>query len=369
MDWKDLTHSGELRAYLISPNNLDIIEKQLTGIDWPASKLSAAYYSDTRTSGSLTVIGDGWNHDDPHTPRVRIVYEIPEKNYFRELGTYIVRNDPQSMQAGKLITELELQSPLYALSLDIPATKKALAPGSLISTAIRSELQAAGFEYDLSEINEYVIGTLTILEAGKSRLARLFSLAGLSNNRLEVDPHGRIKVTRYVEPDNKTATARIELGDDRGIVYDGIKRASNYLQQPSEATVQYHWTENENGESVEHEITATATVSASSYASRANRGYTITDYTSLNEMTPPTYERARQLAEEKLVSASKQKTEWTIRTKYLPLWEGDVIELVIPYGDRQYRGSRKCLVKNIELETPYMDMELTLKETSGGDTE
>lgn len=369
MDWKDLTRRGELHAYLVSPNNLDVVEEELLGIDWSSLKITGAYYSDCRTSGSIRTHYANWNQDDAHTPFVRIVYEIPEWNYIRELGTFIVRNDPQDIAEGTHRTDLELQSMLYALSLEYPERKKALAPGALVSTAMKSELNDAGLAYVFDDINEYQITGLAILENNKSRLARMFTLTEVSNNRLEVDGHGRIRLSRYVVPHYKTPTMRIDLNDPQGIVKDGIKRTSNYLQQPSEAVVVYKWTDYENGESVEHEITAKATVKLGDHASVGARGYKITDFQEVNDLSPRTAQRAYNLASEKLHKQSATKTEWQISTTYLPLWEGDVVELYVPYGADQYKGIRKCLVKNIELSGEYLDMTLTLKETSGGDEE
>ena len=369
MDWKDLNRKGELHAYLISPNNLEIVEEELTGVDWSSLKITGAYYSDTRTSGSLRTHNANWNADDAHTPFVRIVYEIPEWNYSRELGTFIVRNDPQEISDGTHRTDLELQSMLYALSLEYPEKKKAIAPGAFASTAMRSELNDAGLAYVFDGINEYQVGTLSFLENGQSRLARMFTLTEMSNNRIDVDGHGTIRLNGYVEPNAKMATCRIDLNDPHGIVKDGIKRTSNYLQQPSEAVISYKWTEFVNGESVEHEITAKAEVRAGDHASVGARGYKITDFEQVNDLSPKTSERAWRLANEKLRKQSATKTEWQIRTTYLPLWEGDVVELFVPYGAKQYQGVRKCLVKNIELTGELLDMTLTLKETSGGDEE
>ena len=369
MDWKDLTRKGELHAYLVSPNNLEIIEEELLGIDWSSLKISGAYYSDSRTSGSLRTHYANWNQDDAHTPFVRIVYEIPEWNYTRELGTFIVRNDPQEIAEGTHRTDLELQSMLYALSLEFPEKKKAITPGALVSTAIKSELNDAGLAYVLDDICEYQVNGLAILENGKSRLARLFTLTEMSNNRIDVDGHGTIRLKRYIEPNIQTASCRIDLNDPRGIVKDGIKRTSNYLQQPSEAVIVYKWTETENGESVEHEITAKATVRAGDHASVGARGYKITAFEQVNDLSPRTAQKAQDLAYEKLRKQMQTKTEWQINTTYLPLWEGDIVELYVPYGAEQYQGIRKCLVKNIELSGEYLDMTLTLKETAGGDEE
>lgn len=369
MDWKDLTRRGELHAYLVSPNNLDVIEDELLGIDWSTLKITGAYYSDTRTSGSIRTHYANWNQDDPHTPFVRIVYEIPEWNYTRELGTFIVRNDPQEIGEGTHRTDLELQSMLYALSLEFPEKKKAITAGAKVSTAMKSELEDAGMAYVFDDIFEYQINSLAILENNKSRLARMFTLTEMSNNRIDVDGHGNIVLKRYMEPNIRTATMRIDLNDPHGIVKDGIKRTSNYLQQPSEAVIVYKWTETENGESVEHEITAKATVKAGDHASVGARGYKITDFQQVNDLSPRTAQQAQKLAREKLDKQSQTKTEWQISTTYIPLQEGDIVELYVPFGAEQYQGVRKCLVKNIEFSGEFLDTTLTLKETSGGDEE
>lgn len=369
MDWKDLTRRGELHAYLVSPNNIDVVEDEMLGVDWSSLKISGAYYSDSRISGSIRTHYSNWNPDDAHTPFVRIVYEIPEWDYKRELGTFIVRNDPQEIAEGTHRTDLELQSMLYALSLEYPERKKALTPGALVSTAMKSELDDAGLAYVLDDINEYQMNGLAILENSKSRLARMFTLTEMSNNRIDVDTHGRIRLSRYILPNDRTATERIDLNDPHGVVKDGVKRTSNYLQQPSEAVIVYKWTETENGESVEHEITAKATVRAGDHASVGSRGYTITDFQQVNDLSPRTGERAQQLAAEKLKKQMATKIEWQIQTTFLPLWTGDVVELYVPFGADQYQGVRKCLVKNIELTGEYLDMTLTLKETAGGDEE
>ena len=105
-----------------------------------------------------------------------------------------------------------------------------------------------------------------------------------------------------------------------------------------------------------------------SHASNAARGYTLTDYHSETELDPPTQAQAQRLAEEYLAKASVELREWKIKTKYLPnIWEGDVINLVVPDGEEEYRGTRKCLVKAIDMAGPYLDMTITLKETASGD--
>ena len=46
-----------------------------------------------------------------------------------------------------------------------------------------------------------------------------------------------------------------------------------------------------------------------------------------------------------------------------------MVELNIPDGEKAYRGVRKCLVKNLDIELRHMTMTATLKETASGDEE
>ena len=55
LDWKDLTRKDELKFLMVSPTNLGDIYGELDGVDLSGSSLEGAYYSDTRTSGTISV--------------------------------------------------------------------------------------------------------------------------------------------------------------------------------------------------------------------------------------------------------------------------------------------------------------------------
>ena len=199
------------------------------------------------------------------------------------------------------------------------------------------------------------------METGTSRLARCFDLADMSNNRLEVDGHGVVRLERYVEPSVKAPEVSLELADPRGVVSDGVKRSSNWLATPSMAVVSYQYSDNTGGETIQREITASVSVSAANHGSMSQRGYNVTDYTSLSEMNPPTYNQALAIARQKLQEGQIERIEWNVESTFLPIWEGSVIELVIP-GEGDYTGARKCLVKSLDIKGRFLDMSMTLKE-------
>ena len=361
--WADQTRDGRLHAYMIPPGCLEDRYDELKGIDWAASSITADYYTDTRTQGKLVFVGDGWIRNS----LIRIVYEIKEWDYERVLGTYIVTNDNSTRQNGQWKTTLELNSMLYAMNLHKPPQPLILAQNSTALVAIKYILDEDQRAYNFKAPNDVRMGSTQILEGGQSELSRLYAVASMCGNRVDVDGHGYVTIEPYVSPAAKTPSQTIDLLDPRGVAYDGLERSTDWLRLPSEAVVVYRYTDNFSGQNEQYEITATATVSSTSHASNAARGYTLTDFHSETELDPPTQAQAQRLAEDYLAKASVELREWKIKTKYLPLWEGDVINLVVPDGEEEYRGTRKCLVKSIDMSGPYLDMSITLKETSSGD--
>jgi hypothetical protein len=93
----------------------------------------------------------------------------------------------------------------------------------------------------------------------------------------------------------------------------------------------------------------------------------VTDFRTVNELSPATQATADALAKQYLAKGAVEQVEWELSTIYLPLWEGDVVDLVVRDGEAQYQGTRKCLVKSGTIDLEHMRMKLTLKETASGD--
>lgn len=367
LDWLDQTREDELHAYLVSPTNPDDIFDELLSVDWAASSISCGYYTDTRTSGSLVFVGDNYK---PRGAFVRIVYEVPAWGYTRELGTFAPIEDPTARQNGQWKTTLELHSMPYTMSLDIATCPMQISAGANILTAMEYELTQAGRAYVFKDPNAYIFAHPKIMETGKSRLSRLFELCTLSDNRLDVDGHGRMTIEPYVLPAKRPTVATIDLSDPRGIAYDSVTRSTDWLGMPTTAAVSYSYSDKDaNGESVTREINAAVSVLATNHASKTVRGYNIVDFREITDLSPATAAAAQQLAKTYLERDAYEKIEWEITTKFLPVWEGDVVELLVPDGDPLYAGTRRCMVKNIDLSFPHMDMTLTLKETNTPDEE
>lgn len=365
MDWRDLTRQDRIVVRMVNPTNVDAVIGDLDGVDLHGSSLTAGYYTDTRTSGKLRVVGNGWVRNS----FVRVIYQVPEWNWSRELGTYIVTNDDADRVNGEWVTDLTLQSVLYGLSTDKLVKPWVIANNAMVLKAATQCVTSPRFKYDFGGASDARVKGAKVMKTGTDRLSIMYALCQMANNRLDVDGHGRVTLRKYVAPAQKTPVWRIDLEHPRGVALDGLSRSSDYLEMPNVVGVCYRYTDTVNNKSVEREIRASARVSSSSPHAYGQRGYTITDFRELNEMSPATAARAQQLANQYLANDSVEHVEWELSTVYLPIWEGDVVDLVVPDGERAYQGIRRCLVKNVDLNLGSMAMKLTLKEVASGDDE
>lgn len=384
VDWRDTTARHVIRVVQVSQTNLDDQLGELEGVDLSGSSLEWGYYTDLRTSGKLRVYGEGWERGR----FLRVYHELPDYGYVEVLGTYVVTGDDAEEVNGVWVYELELQSTLQMLVDDLLTQPWVIAKGASSLDAIRQVIGTSGahsmrktwaalvdpneseVELDTSLAEDVQATTAQIMKAGQSRLECLFALCKMGNNRLDVSPMGNPTVRRrrslaHVEP-----KFRIDVADRRGVIIDGsLKHHTDWLELPDTYAVSHSFTEKSDGDSKseQRELYGEAHVKASDSHAVANRGYSIVHFESLRDMEPKTASRATEIARQRLREQSVELMEWELSTIYLPITEGDVVELVVRSGMQQYIGPRLCMVKDVEVELGHMTMSMTLKEVYSGD--
>lgn len=363
IDWRDQTRKDVITFQMVTPTNVDKVYGELEGVDLSGSTLSAAYYTDTRTSGKIRVVGGNWVRGS----MIRVIHTIPEWNYKKELGTYVVTSDDATREHNEWVYDLTLHSRLYGLSTDKHSHPWTIAKGARALKAMQDSLRQAKCPYRLLSPRDKTYNSAKVIESGTTRIAALFDIANAAGDRLDVDTHGRVTISPYVNPSNKAPSYVIDLRDGRGIDMDSISLSTDWLEMVDIAVVSHKFTAKQGGKSVEREVTGVASVSTSVHHAHAKRGYTVTNFQSVSEMKPETAARAQELARANLKRDQRELIEWTVNTMYMPIWEGDVVQLNVYDGPSAYRGKRKCLVKSLDLDLSRMTMKLTLKETSSGD--
>lgn len=363
MNWKDLDRTDQVRVVQVCPTDVDTEWGDLEGVDLANGSVETAYYSDTRMNGAISVVGDGWRRGS----FIRIYHEIPEWGYSAPLGTFIVTGDKARLEKGAWTHDLTLQSILKGLSTEKLPRPWTIAKNASVKKAISQNLQAASRPWvDLGAFDA-TLKSPAVLETGTSRLSALFAMTNASGNRLDVDNWGYVTVGPYVPPASKAAVFEFDLNDSEGVMEDGVGLSTDWLEMPDEVIVSHKYSEVVNGKNREREIVALAKVPSDSHQSKTVRGYTVSDFRSVSEMTPRTAARAQQIANSYLARDMTEQVEWTMNCHYLPLRGGHVVDLIVPSGD--YQGRRRCLVKNTALNLGDMSMSLTLKETASGDDE
>ncbi len=364
LDWTDLSRTDKIELIMVSPQSMDQTYGVLQNAILSDCNISSLYYSDTRTSGSISVLGV-----DQYVPNslIRVIHHIPEWGYTNELGTYLVRESPYTRKRGSWKTQLKLESRLEGLALNLAKAPWTVARGASVVNAIQQMLTECQMEYSVIGAKDQTASTPFVYETGTSYLSRIYDLCNISKNRLDINSHGTVVVAAYTEPKYKAPKFRLDLADIHGLVGDDITLTSSYMETPNRAIVTYRYSEEINGESVDREITAFT----DSYGSNSigSRGYVVSDYYEVSELTPPTYATALQISQQRLLNQQKDKVEWEITCPYFPVWEGDIIELVVHDGPASYQGNRHCLVKSQKISLNNMSMDLVLKETASGDEE
>lgn len=358
MDWADRRRTDRIIVQRVNPANLDAPMGELDGVVLSGSSIEAAYYSDTRVSARLNIRGAAWTPGE----YVRIIHQVPEHGYAKELGTFIVTDRSGERSRGQWESPLNLQSMLYGLSLDALPRPWTVAANAMASKAM-AQIMAQSVHSYLDSARDYKLKSPRVIDAGTTRLAAMFALAQLRGARLDVDGHGRITAEDYVAPRSKAPAWRLELGGPRGIVEDGVSFSSNLLEIADTVAVSYQYSANGR----DRRIDATAKAGPDSPVYAEARGYRVVDFRDLSEMTPATAARAAELAASYLEADSAERIEWEIKCAYVPVWPGDVVEIAVPDGP--YPGVRKALVKSAGIDLDKMSMSLTLKETNGEDVD
>lgn len=356
IDWKDQSRRDTLTFQMVNPTNINAVYGELDGVILQGSTLTAGYYTDTRCSGKVVVQGNGWRRGS----FVRIVHTAP--GWSSNLGTFIVTGDDSSRHHGVWEQELELSSVLYGLSTDKLTGPYTIAKRGKALAAIKKLLSGRHRPAIYSSPNDHKYGSAKVFETGTDVLSVLYDLCSASDNRLDVDGLGRVTVGKYIRPASKTPKFTVDLSDSRGIAHDDLKLSTDWLSLPTNAVVRYKYSDKKGRQK---EIRATATVNSKNHAARGVRGYNVTSFQDLTEMSPATKNTAQKKANNLLKGDSTELVEWELTVQYIPVWEGDVVVLVVPDG--RYKGKRKCLVKSLDLDLATMKMKLTLKETASGD--
>ena len=345
IDWRDRTRKDEIHVRMVDPHNLDIDRGELEHLILSGCSISYGYETDTRVSAKLQTEGSNYISGS----WLRIIHKAGD--YENELGTFVVIDEPSwEWKSGMKIYSYELQSVLWTLSKDLVLGHFSIGAGAYALDAFDRICNTCGRTFVHKNPRNYRYSTSKVYEACDSYLSDLFDICETSNNRLDVDGHGRVTISPYIVPSEIEPSWDVVDTDPRTLLLSsGISGSSNAHEVPSRAIVVYT--------SGDTEIIAAADRTSESPLSSAQRGYTIAEKYQVSDLSPATAAGAQALAKSNLERSSVTR-EMNASFLYFPCHPGETMNLTIN-GDK-----KKYLIKTIDPVsfTDPMTIKTTLKE-------
>jgi hypothetical protein len=347
IDWKDPTREDVLHFLMVDPHNLDIIRGELKNVILEDSSLTEGYFTDTRKSGKLTFLKENYIANS----WIRVVHEVPAANYRNELGTFVAVSPGGTTAQGADKQTFDLHSMLWTMEEDRCPNHFAIGEGAYALDAFDRICDNCGRPYVHSAgVNNYRYTSSKIYEMGDPFLSDLLDICETSRNRLDVDGHGRITISKYVSPRYITATWDLNYDDPRSMIKsEGIETSSSDYDTPNRSIVVY---QNDNVE-----IYAYADAPSSYIFSSAQRGYVMAAVQNISDLSPATKIHAQAVASQMLEEGMTGVTQYKLETMYFPGHEGETVNLTFD-GETHH-----CLIQYIDpINLHDMTMQLTLRE-------
>jgi hypothetical protein len=377
IDWtRPTSHRWKFDFELVPPNRLGDSYGYLDNVDPSSVTITEGYYTDTRVQAKLTYYGE-----NPHRQAyIRIIATDTVSGYPEELGTFIPTSDDVTMEGSIVKTTLSLESVLYGISMQKLQREWVCSTGTyaytnLVNILVKKcgmSLDGSNFRFAVNKhgrdvgSNDVKFDQDALKGAGSSILELMYGICNATNNRLDVDGHGRVLWYKYIAPSERVSTFTITLNSPDSIVLDGVTRSSNYLEMASQVTV--HATKAGTGDAEDEEITQTVT--ATGRLGLDQRGYIVGKYYDVSELDPFTWQKANTLAQEHLKASQNENMEWQLTMEYMPIYTGDVGYLEgLQDAYSGYSGRQKVFVKSREIDLATMTQKLTLKAASSNDTD
>lgn len=353
-DWRDPTRADRIVCQMVSPLDLDEVLGELELED--GGSVSQGYYTDTRASASLITLDWGsWVSGS----WLRILHQVRGTDYSRELFTGFPTSAAPTLRgvgpSGTISTKVELKSALFGADADVWPPAFTVGAGATARQAIERVCALAGLAHRVDgTVAEYRFTATRTWDSCTPVISMLFDLCDACGARMDVDGHGVVTFSRYVEPSLRTPQFALDATAPDTLVIDGsVSLSSDDLSLPNRSAVAW-----KDGDS---ELIAWSDLPSSSDLSRAHRGWAKTEVHQLQDMPEPrTQAHAQALADAWLPSDSTATREWECETLW---WEAQA-GMVGTFDPGDGSGPRRVMLKNVDstLSAKSMTHKLTLKE-------
>lgn len=345
-DWRDTAHSWQVTAVAVDPHDPGSVLGGVSGLDLSGCSVTEGYYTDTRVSADLRTVGDdGW----PDLARIRLTLSVPEWGWSRDLVTGFVTGVRPSEAQGLRSTSYELDSTLWALSVDLLDHRVVVGSQGSMVAAAASLLDSCGFAHDLSRAQDRLYQSAVVWEAGNDPLGVLYDMCG-PDSRLGVDGTGLVTMERYVAPSMRSPQYKIDPYDPLTLVLsDPVEEEPGELDVPGKAVAVASVGSGQD-------VAGSALVAPQARSSWERRGYHLAASYHWQGSGTPSSAQLSLYAATMLSNAQGATRRWVLSTGYMDARAGDVASL------RLRDGWHRVLVQTVETALGDRTQKLTLKE-------
>ena len=323
---------------MVSPFDLDDSLGFMQGVNAGESSLQWGYYAQLRTTGSLSVVDCDYIANA--LVRVWAIFQQGDERERIELGTYFVDSSDMTYRFGRWTGTMNLHSTLLRYEDDRLSAPESAAKGSSARARFAKLVTDAGGAAEvMGDVADAAFSASLVWDFGTKVRDCLQDCADAVDGRIDVDPHGRTILERYVVPSSRPVSYTWPSGE-RSITMAGLGLEDSAYSSPNRFAVKY--------ENDEVSVYAHCDVPPEHWASYENVGRRINDVHELNELDPATYENALAIAQRYRAANMSRTRKWLARGFYHPVRTGQVVRFV--YDDGGGSVDKTVMVQQIDMK-------------------
>ena len=313
MDWTNKQRIDRFGYELIDPWDISVSRGWLDGVT--SCRITHGYYTDTRVSAKIEFFGDSYIENS----LIRVHHYVDAESYHHELGTFFVDDISGTREHAQDTRTLTLVSLISRMSEDKLVTHYSIPAGKLASDVIAELCAQHGADYRWRNAKDHRYQGSKLYDYGECPLTVIFDVLEACKDRLEVDGHGRLIVSRYVNPATKTPVAT--FSESNGSIIGAVQVSDDMYSTANRVAVV--------SKSGDDEIVGHADMPSSSKMSYHRRGRFVTTLDNVTDLQPATALGAQQHAADSIAELNDLSREFQFDTFYSPLTPGDTATLIL----------------------------------------
>lgn len=360
MDWTIANYSYDITVSVVHQTNLDNVLGFLEGVQNSGITITENYESDSRVQAKVsTYVKEGESDGYVDNARLRISITIPSEDWYEELVTGYVSDISETIEHGYINRSYTIEGTIWGLldhKIKDPIT---IGKGAKLLTIWTNLMKSqTKMQYTTQGAQDHSFGSTILYEPGSDLSTVLFEISE-GYDRMDVDGHGRVTLTKYIAPSKQTPSIVIDAHDLFGLTVAPINKTYKKWESPGRAIVTATISKEQNGKTTQEVIAGSYDAPATDDTSINVRGYLKArsdSYSGASEN--PSKSELNSIAKQNWEDAQDKGNEWTASSVFADYHAG-MVATFIPQGAE---SSCKVLIKSVTTNLSEFTQELSMKE-------